>query len=368
MVKKGSALKNADWDSYQKNKRHFHPPGTAPGTLIDRTDKSKDITITLTLYSADKYLEKKVSTIEECWASENSGLIIWINIKGLPTPQILEKLGQHFGLHPLSLEDVNNIGQRPKFDDYGDYDFVIMDSVVNGFKFDQVNIFFSHAFVITIAQDEGDSFSLIRDKLKRDSDLIKKQGTDYLVYRICDALVDQFFPVLEKFEQELDELEDSLLNGSGKNTINKIHHLKRKLLFYGRIAWAEREVINSLLREESDLIQRDTANYLRDCYDHTIQIIDMIEVYRDIATGSLDVYLSSISNQMNAVMKTLTIIATIFIPLTFIVGVYGMNFNPAAGKFSMPELNWEFGYVAVWVFMIIVSVGMLLFFRRRKWL
>jgi magnesium transporter len=348
-----------------RNKR-YHQPGTAPGTLVAWPEASADCArITLIQYTSQDYRETVVKQVHECWEQEKDGWITWINLEGLCDTTILREIGGHYHLHPLALEDVLNTGQRPKWESYPEHDFVIMHLIADKSVLEahQVAIFLGRNFLITIEETEGQAFEMIRERLRQSVGQIRNMGSDFLCYSICDTLVDQFFPVLERVGEKLDDIEDALVASTGTQVAPiEIHRLKRELLFITKIAWAEREVINALQREESRLVHPEIAVYLRDCYDHTVQVIDMIENLRDISTGILDSYLSSISNQMNAVMKILTVIATIFIPLTFIVGIYGMNFR------NMPELHWRFGYLAVWVVMILIAGGMVIIFRNKKWI
>ena len=350
--------------------KHYHPPGTEPGTLVEHhTYCDGSINITLIQYGPDYYVEKTMKSIEQCWAEEKPNYVSWIKITGNCKPEILAALGTHYNLHPLSMEDVLNSGQHSKMERYDEYYFLIMYLLAGGEEMDarQVNIFWGKNYIITIVDEEEGAFDILRNRISKPQARIREMGTDYLAYCIVDALVDRFFPRMEELREELDLLEESVFSRKEKEVIEKIHKIKIKLLILGKLVLASQELINSIQNEEAELTSPNIHFYLRDCYDHTVQLTHTIDNYREISNGLIDSYLSIISSQQNQIMKVLTMIATIFIPLTFIVGVYGMNFNPAAGPWSMPELNWPYGYAAAWGFMILVSMGMITYFKRRKW-
>ena len=349
--------------------KRFHKPGTAPGTLKAPEKRVEQVRITVIDYGPDHLEEKTVTRIEQLFPYRDSPTVTWINIDGLHDVAALEALGKHFGFHPLALEDVLNCGQRPKIEDYGEYHFVIMKSLLQGNKLEteQISFFLGGNYVITLQEVPGDSFEAVRERIRRGKGLIRKAGPDYLAYALIDALVDEFFPVLEQYGERIENLETELLQNPTPDTIQEVHQVKRELLLLRRVAWPERDVIAAMQREESDVIRPETQVFLRDCYDHTIQVIDMIETFRDLAAGMLDVYLSSVSNRMNEVMKVLTIISTIFIPLNFIAGVYGMNFHTDK-PMNMPELEWRFGYPYALALMLTVAVLLVFYFRKRRWL
>jgi magnesium transporter len=352
-------------------RKRYAAPGTAPGTLrppdVRRVEK---VTITVMNYGPDIFEERDCPTLEDCFAYRDSPTVKWINITGLNDVDLLQRLGEHYGLHPLALEDVLNTGQRPKLDDYDDHYFIVVRELrwTGDLKTDQISLFLGRNYVITIQELQGDVFDPVRERIRKGKGRIRTMGADYLAYALIDRLVDELFPILEVYGERLEELEDALIERPTRATLQEIHRIKRDLLILRRAIWPEREVINALQREESNLIRHESKIYLRDVYDHTIQIVDIIETYRDLAAGMMDVYLSSLSNRMNEIMKVLTIIATIFIPLTFIVGVYGMNFNPQASPWNMPELNWYWGYPVVMLVMAVIVIVMLLYFRRKGWL
>ena len=351
-------------------KRH-HKPGTSPGTLRPpETPGAGPVRITVMDYSPERLIERKIERVEELEQFCASPTVTWINVEGLNDVGIVEKIGKMFNLHPLALEDVLNSGQRPKIEDYGSYHFLVMKSLFlkNGeLETEQISFFLAGNFVITFQEVPGDSFEAVRERIRRGKGQIRRMGPDYLTYALIDALVDEFFPILEKYGEKIEDLETEVTLRPSPETIQEVYKMKRELLLLRRAAWPERDVINAVQREESDVIHPETQVFLRDCYDHTIQVIDMIETFRDLCSSMLDVYLSSTSNRLNEVMKVLTIISTIFIPLNFIAGVYGMNFNPEASPLNMPELDWYFGYPAVLLVMATVGVALVVYFKKKGW-
>ena len=351
-----------------KNKRS-KKSGLPPGTLVHIGEKKRDkVRITILDYNETQLEEKEVKTIEECFPFKDKTTTTWINIEGLHEIDIIEKIGNHFNLHPLLLEDIVNTEQRPKMEDYGEHIFIVLkmlshDEKANQIKSEQVSIVLGSNYIISFQEGiEGDVFEPVRERIRSGKGRIRKMGVDYLAYSLMDAIVDHYFLILEKLGERIEDIEDELVTNPSQETLRTIHHLKREMISLRKSVWPLREVLGCLERGESSLIQEPTQVYLRDVYDHTIQIIDTIETYRDTLSGILDIYLSSISNRMNEIMKVLTIIATIFIPLTFIVGIYGMNFE------YMPELKWRVGYFIVWGIMAIVALGMLFYFRKKRWL
>jgi magnesium transporter len=279
---------------------------------------------------------------------------------------IIEKIGKHFNLHPLVIEDILNIHQRPKIEDFEDHIFIVLKMLTynkdsHEGESEQVSIILGKNFVLTFQERKRDVFDPVRNRIKNSKSLIRKYGADYLVYALIDVIVDNYFIILEGIGEVLEELEDRVLLNPTSEIVHSIHQLKRNLIVLRKSIWPLREILSTLEKTESDLI-KNTSVYFRDVYDHTIQVIDIIETYRDLVTGMLDIYLSSVSNRMNQIMKVLTIIATIFMPLTFIAGIYGMNFK------YMPELGWKWGYPLVLILMLLIGVNMIIYFRRKKWL
>lgn len=350
----------------------YHPPGTAPGTLVERpAETPQPVRIGLIDYTADEFIERELADAADCKPYLDRKSITWIQIQGDVPADMLRSFGELSELHPLALEDVLNAGQRPKLDRYDDWDFIVVNlpELTDGdVSVRQISLFFGQDHIISICNSATDPFEPVRRRLRASKGRFRKRGADYLLYTLLDVVIDAGFPMFETFGESLENLEAELLDNPGQETLGRIHHLKRELLLLRRSLWPQREVINALLREEHERISDETRLYLRDCYDHTVQIMDLLETYRDMATSMLDVYLSTISHRTNEVMRVLTIIATIFIPLTFIVGVYGMNFSHPTSPWAMPELHWYFGYPLIWMVMIAVVAGLLYFFRRRNWL
>lgn len=353
--------------------KRFHTPGTAPGTLhpLEAPPGARPVRVTVIDYGPDRLEEKVITRFEELLPYRDSPNTTWINVEGLQDVALLEALGQHFGIHVLTLEDILNCGQRPKIEDYGSYHFMVLKSLAlseGSLELEQISFILGKNYVITLQEIPGDSFEAVRQRIRRGKGLIRKSGADYLLYALVDALVDEFFPVLEHFGEQVEALEDEVILRPSPEVLQKVHGVKRDLLVLRRTAWPERDTISTFSREESHLIRQETQVFIRDCYDHIIQVIDMIETYRDLASGLQDAYLSSISNRMNEIMKVLTIISTIFIPLTFIAGIYGMNFDPRVSPWNMPELEWYWGYPFSLTVMAAIAVALILFFRRKGWL
>lgn len=352
------------------NKR-YHPAGTSPGTLDKaRAADAPPLRIRLMDYDINEFTVKDDAAAEECEARLQHESKTWVHVEGLPTEKALRDLGKSFNLHPLALEDVLNTGHRPKIEPFPDQLFIVMSlptMVDDLVEVHQVSLFLGENYLVSFCEADFSLFQPIVARLNTAGGRMRSRGTDYLLYSLLDLIIDQAFPLLETFGTQLEEVEELILGAADRDTLAQIHLLKRELILLRRNLWPQREVINAMLRDESALIREDTDVYLRDCYDHTIQVMDLLETYRDMAGSMLDIYLSSVSNRMNDVMRVLTVIATIFIPLTFIVGVYGMNFDRGAGPLSMPELGQPLGYVSLWIAMIALAVGMVLFFRSRKW-
>ena len=350
----------------------YHPPGTAPGTLTERPAPTpQPIRISLIDYTPEEFIEHQLATAADGRPYLQRDSVTWIHVQGDVAADTLRNLGELFDLHPLALEDVMNTGQRPKLDNYDDQDFIVVNLPEfrnGGVVTEQISLFFGPHFVVSFSRATQDPFEPVRRRLRASTGRFRARGADYLLYTLLDVVIDAGFPMFERFGETIEALEEELLDCPDQKTMGRIHQLKRELLLLRRSLWPQREVVTALLREEHIGISAETHVYLRDCYDHTVQIMDLLETYRDMATSMLDVYLSSISNRTNEVMRVLTIIATIFIPLTFIAGVYGMNFSNDASPWAMPELHWYFGYPLVWLVMIAVAGGLLVFFRRKKWL
>jgi len=343
--------------------------GLPPGSLVHTGDRmGESIKITLMAYDADRLEEKVMPGLAEEAALRNQAQMTWLHFDGLHDISLLERVGSLFDLHPLALEDILHTDQRPKVDDYGTYIFVVLralslpSDVKEDIKSEQISMIFGRNFLISFTEKEAKYIETIRERIRKDQGRIRKSGIDYLAYRILDAIVDQYFIILEGLGDQIESEEEKLITRPMLDTLHTIQHLKREMLFLRKTVWPLREAISYLERRESILISDATVPYLRDVYDHTVQVIDTIETYRDMLSTMLDVYLSSNSNRLNEVMKVLTIIATIFMPLTFLAGVYGMNFQ------YMPELQWQWGYFGVWGLMIGIGVSMVIYFKKKKWL
>ena len=342
--------------------------GLPPGTVVPVAEgKPQGLHISIIDYDETQFQEKEAEGIDEVFPFKDTPSVTWINIEGVNQTDPIEQAGRHFNIHPLVLEDIANTGQRPKMEDFGDYIFVVLkmlrhDMETDEVRSEQVSLILGPHFVISFQEVEGDVFNSIRDRIRKAKGRIRKMGADYLAYALIDAVVDNYFLILERFGDRIEGMEDELVTNPTPETLQTIHTLKRELIFLRRSVWPLRETISGLQRAESILIADSTGIYLRDVYDHTIQVIDTVESLRDMVSGMLDTYLSSVSNRMNEVMKVLTIIATIFIPITFIAGIYGMNFA------FMPELGWRGAYFVVLGIMAGAGLAMVIYFKRKRWL
>jgi magnesium transporter len=350
------------------SKKRSEKTGLPPGTLVHIGEKKAEkVSISLIDYDETQFQHKESVTVEEAVHFKEKPTVTWLNVTGLHEVKIVEEIGKAFSIHPLLLEDILHTGQRPKLEDFGDYIFFVLKMLTyhedtNEVLAEQVSLILGPNFVISFQENEGDVFNPVRERIKNSKGRIRKLGSDYLAYALIDAIVDNYFVILEHFGEKIEVLQEEVLSQPGPDTLQIIQATKRDMIFLRKSVWPLREAISVLYRGESPLITESIIPYLRDVYDHTIQVIDSIETFRDMISGTLDVYLSSVSNKMNEVMKVLTIIATIFIPITFVAGVFGMNF-----KF-MPELEWRWSYPIVWLVMLTVGISMLVGFRRRKWL
>jgi len=349
----------------KRSKKAGLPPGTLVHIGEKRTEETK---ITLIDYDEANFQEREIKTVEQCFPFRDKPTVTWINVEGVHRVEVVEKLGNCFGLHPLVLEDILNTDQRPKMEIYGDYVYIVLKMLYGSdpnrlVEAEQVSLILGSNFVISFQEGkEGDVFNPVRERIRGAKGLIRKMGSDYLTYSLIDTIVDNYFLILEKLGERIELLEEELVVHPTTATIHAIQKFKNEMIFVRRVVWPLREVVSGLGRRESPLIKETTEIYLRDVHDHTVQVMDTIEVYREMLSGMLDIYLSSVSNRLNSVMKVLTIIATIFMPLTFIAGIYGMNFK------YMPELEWHWGYPAVWLIVVIIGISMLIYFRKRKWL
>jgi len=337
-------------------KRHKKKSGLPPGSLVYvGEERAEKIRMTLLDYDSTQYDEKEIATIEDVFDYRDRQTITWININGLQDIQTIQKMGTHFGFHLLALEDILNTGQRPKLEIFENYILIILkmitfDKKTNEVHDEQVSLLIGDNYVISLQEHQGDVFENVRNRIRKNKGQIRSNGADYLGYALLDAIVDNYFIVLEQLGEKIEGMEDEVMADPDQSSLNKLYHLKHDLLYLKKAVWPLREVTNSLVKGGLSLIKEATTIYLRDVYDHTIQIIDMVETMRDVNAGLYDMYLSGVSNRTNEVMKVLTIIATIFIPLTFIAGIYGMNFE------YMPELKWPWGYFGVLGIMGLVAI------------
>ncbi len=342
--------------------------GLAPGTIVYTGDKQEsDLYIEVFDYNKLKFEEKELNKIEDAFSYVNSFPVTWININGLNHVDVIEKIGSHYKLHPLILEDIANTQQRPKVDEYNNYLFIVLKILYfnkeGGLSIEHISFVLGDSYVISFQESDGDVFDGIRNRIRTGKGIIRAKGADYLLYALMDAVVDNYFSLIEVIGDKIEQLEDSLFEEKNNDNITyDIQNLKREILKIRRAVFPLREVVNRIEKSEHKLIEEKTQNYLRDLYDHIIQVSENIEISREMIWGLMDMYMTTISNKMNEVMKVLTIIASIFIPLTFLAGIYGMNFE------NIPELKFKYGYHTLWAIMIILFFGLLYYFKRKKWL
>jgi magnesium transporter len=353
----------------RKRRKRWQTPGTMPGTLTAHAEASLcPVTLGAIAYDEASFREWSIPVSQvDSLAPPDKG-VLWIDVFGLGDPGLVQSLGERFGFHRLALEDVLNVPQRPKVDRYDDHLLIVLRESHYPEISEQVSIFLSRSVVVTFQEREGDAFDPVRQRLRKGAGFLRTSGPDLLAYALCDAIIDGFFPTLEKLGEEADALEEKVFSEPGQETFREIRELKRRLLDVRHAVWPARDAMNELLRDESGLVHPATKTYLRDCYDHTVQLLDMVETFRDVASSLVDEHMMSVSNRMNEIMKVLTVIATIFMPLSFVASLYGMNFDRAASPFNMPELGWRYGYPMVLLAMAVAAAGMLWFFRRKKWM
>jgi len=347
--------------------------GLRPGTVVFVGDKKIEKTnIRIIDYDSTNIVEKTVSTIEECFPFKEKPTVTWINIDGLHEVDPIEKIGKYFDIHPLILEDIANTGQRPKLDFFGQGFFIALKMLrinpeTDKIQTEQFSFVVGKNYVISFQERIGDVFEPVRNRIRKSVPRIRFMDSDYLAYTLVDAIVDAYYSVLETMSERIEAVETKLIREPGPENLEAIYELKRELIYMRKAVWPLREVIGGLERIGSEFIHDSTHVYLRDLYEHTVQVIDSVETFRDMVSGLLDIYLSSVSNKMNEVMKVLTIIATIFIPLGFLAGIYGMNFDTSISSWNMPELGLRYGYVLFWVLAALIGGGLFVFFRRKKW-
>ena len=353
----------------RKRRKRYHPPGTQPGTLVAHLEaQGTPVRVRAILYDAGRCEERDVLPAELPTLSAPDSGVLWIDVEGLSDPSIVRAIGERFGFHTLALEDVLNVPQRPKVEWYDEHLLVVLREIRHPEPAEQVSFFLGERVVVSFQERPGDCFDPVRDRLRQGKGRIRSEGADFLLYALCDLVLDAFFPTLERLGDEVEEMEERLLVAPVPKTFVAIRRLKRALLEVRHAVWPARDALNLLLIEEHALIRPGTKVFFRDCYDHTIQLMDMVETFREMASGLVDEYMSAVSNRMNEIMKVLTVVSTIFIPLTFIVGIYGMNFDTKASPYNMPELLWAYGYPALMLFMAVVAGGMLYYVRRKRWI
>jgi len=341
--------------------------GQIPGSAIYTGEKSNQkLFIEAFDYTKDKFVEKEITKVEDCFGFEY-GSITWINVNGLNHVTEIEKIGKHFELHPLVVEDIVNISQRPKIDEHDDYMFVVLKMLYyddhQKIVSEQVSFILGKDYVLTFQESEGDVFDEVRDRIRQAKGRVRTMQSDYLLYVLIDAIVDHYFSVIEILGDKIEDFESAIFSGDVDGDVSKeIQNLKREILRVRRAIFPLREIISRIEKHESNLIQPKTITYFRDIYDHLIQVSENIDIYREMIWSLMDMYMTTISNKMNEVMKVLTIMASIFIPLTFIAGIYGMNFE------YIPELQYKYSYFILWGVMIVLFLGMLYYFRKKKWL
>jgi magnesium transporter len=349
-------------------KKRSRKAGLPPGTPVHIGEKKTEkIKITLYEYDEVNFQEKELENLEECFSAKLGPTVTWVNIDGVHEERILQKLGDCFKLHPLVLEDILNTDQRPKMEEYGEDLFVVLKALTYNEQRDeilaeQISLILRSNSVMSFRETDSEILAPIQEQIRSGKGRLRKMGADYLAYALMDIVVDHYFLILEKLGEKIEFLEEKLVADPTASTLQKIQKIKKEMIFLRKWTWPLREVLNRLERGESVQVREGTRIFLRDVYDHTIQVIDTIETFREILAEMMDIYLSSLNNRMNAVMKVLTIIATIFMPLTFIAGVYGMNFK------HFPELEWRWGYPMVLLLMVLIAVLMLISFRRKRWL
>lgn len=343
--------------------------GMGPGSVVYvGPDRTKPVRLTVIRYNADHFEREDNISLDECCLDRSEGEVLWVNVDGVHDIKVVSAVGEKFGLHPMLIEDIAHTGQRPKLEDMDTYLYTVLrmlryDEKNNCVISEQISLALGPGYVLTFQEEEsGDVFEPVRVRLTSNKGRARRLGADYLFFALLDAIVDEYFVVLEKLGDEIESLEEALLSTPTKDALETLHAVRREALFFRKYVWPLREVIARLQKQEDDLITRETGFFLRDLYDHTIQVLDTIETFRDILSGMADLYLSNISLKLNETMKFLTIFSTMFIPLTFLAGVWGMNFK------SMPELQWPYGYAAALTVMAAVALSMWRYFVRRQWM
>lgn len=353
----------------KRRRWHTHAPGTPPGTLtVDPEAPAPELRAIC--YGPDGFEEPELARPEDVRELLGRRPVTWVNVDGLGDVDVLSRLGRVFDLHPLALEDIVHTHQRPKVEPYGGQLFVVarMPRPDGSGGSEQVSLCLGEGWLVTFQERRGDCLDPVRGRIRARLQRISSAGPDYLAYAVLDAIIDSYFPMLESYADRLEALEDEVLKSPVSETLAEVHRIKRELQGLRRDVWPLRDVVNGLLRDAGQAVTEQTRVFLRDCYDHAVRLMELTETLREVASGLVELYLSNVSNRMNEVMRVLTVVSTVFIPLTFIAGVYGMNFDPDASRLSMPELRWAWGYPVCLAVMALIGGGMLLFFRRLGWL
>ncbi len=355
--------------SKRKQRMTHLPPGSAPGTLIPSPDAVQS-KLEVIVYGPDGFEEKELKEPEEVRQFIGKWPVVWFNVEGLGSAEVVKRIGDIFSIHHLALEDVLNVHERAKIERYNEDLFMVMHmmEVKEHLETEQLSVFSGPHFVVTFQEGPIDTLDPARERIRKGQGHIRQLGSDYLVYSIVDSVLDNYFPILEVYGETLDKLEDEIISKPSSEVVASVHAVKRELLTLRRAVWPLREAINALIRDTELTFSEETRIHLRDCYDHAVRIIDFIETYRELAADLMDVYLSSLSNRMNEVMKVLTIITTLFVPPTLIAGIYGMNFNTEISRYNMPELNWIFGYPFALLLMFLLTLGVVLLLWYKGWL
>jgi magnesium transporter len=353
----------------RRRQRRRPPPGSAPGTLVHDPAAPAPV-LRVIAYGPERIEERSLEEPEQAREFLESSGVVWVNVDGLGDVDLLGRVGAVFGLHPLALGDVAHVHQRPKVEPYEDRLFIVtrMPSQLHPGETEQLTLFLGRNYVLTFQERPGDDFDPVRERLRRKRGRLRNSGPDYLAYALLDAAIDAFFPLMQTYGDLLEDIETEVIEHADDRTLSRIFGVRRRLLTVRRALWPQRESVGALVREPLGLIGDETRVYLRDCHDHVVQLIDIVETHRELTSGLMDLYLSSVGQRTNEVMRVLTIIATIFIPLSFVVGLYGMNFDTEASAWNMPELGLRFGYPLLLLVMLLIVVGLLLFFRRRGWI
>ncbi len=344
-------------------------PGASPGLLAADPEAPRP-EVSVIAYGPESVVEVPIGDVESIRQYLGTQPVTWVNVDGLGDAATVAKIGEIFGLHRLAMEDVINVHQRPKVEQYGDHTYIVAREVTLGecLETEQISIFLGKNYVLTFQERAGDCFGAVRDRIRLVGGRIRGAGPDYLAYALLDAIIDAYFPVIEHHGERLDALDDEIIAKPGADAIARVHIIKRELGAFRRVLWPTRDAINSLLRDEHCFFTAETRIYLRDCYDHTLRIIELLETQRELASDLVDLYLSSASNRMNEIMKVLTVITTIFIPLSFVAGIYGMNFDRTVSVWNMPELGWIFGYPFSLGLMAVTAAALVVYFKRKGWM